>query len=620
MRGMAIADDAVTLGRPAREALALIRARLYDAPPGPDDWEALADSPYAAFAREAFAAAVSRGAAIQSGAVPYTADRAFTAEEVGVLGRCARVALLRDEPWLPEMLSRLLPAVAVAPTAARTLPSQALLYEIARSAQDFPTPEVAAALRTVRGVIRHRGVPKQLDRNLNRIDAALADRPETAFRLPDLGFGPDGVFRSTIGDHEARVTVGADVSLTWWRAGGAPLRGVPAMVRRDHPEALRSLRDLVRRTRAHVATLVRALEGGLVASTSYAYSRWLEDFATHPVGRPVAERLIWEAEVAPGRWQAGLPVDGALVDAAGRPVVGETVRLWHPVRSGPAQIRAWRDLLTERSIRQPIRQAFREICLLTPAELSTRVYSNRFAGHVLRYQRLYALFKTRGWTTQMLGPWDGGDEAEATREVAGRRWRARFFHSYIEGYHDTALAGTDQVRFDRREGGSWEEAALADVPPVVLSELMRDVDLFVGVTSIAADPDWADRGEERYRTYWHEAGFGELSASADVRRDALARLLPRTKLASCTSLAGRFLEVRGALRTYKIHLGSANVLMEPDDAYLCIVRGRDTAPDPVLLPFEDERLALILSKAFLLADDTAIDDESILRQIERGSG
>ena len=35
----------------------------------------------------------------------------------------------------------------------------------------------------------------------------------------------------------------------------------------------------------------------------------------------------------------------------------------------------------------------------------------------------------------------------------------------------------------------------------------------------------------------------------------------------------RFLIVRGELRTYKLHLGSGNILMEPDNQYLCIVPG-----------------------------------------------
>lgn len=39
----------------------------------------------------------------------------------------------------------------------------------------------------------------------------------------------------------------------------------------------------------------------------------------------------------------------------------------------------------------------------------------------------------------------------------------------------------------------------------------------------------------------------------------------------------------------------------------------------MFLPFEDGRLSLILSKAFLLAADTKITDMTILRQIKRGT-
>jgi hypothetical protein len=74
--------------------------------------------------------------------------------------------------------------------------------------------------------------------------------------------------------------------------------------------------------------------------------------------------------------------------------------------------------------------------------------------------------------------------------------------------------------------------------------------------------------------------------------------------------------VRGELHTYRIHLGSASVLIEPDDSYLCIVPSVRKMPDRVFLPFEDERLTLILSKAFLLADDTRISDQRICESVE----
>jgi len=337
----------------------------------------------------------------------------------------------------------------------------------------------------------------------------------------------------------------------------------------------------------------------------------------------VTRRLIWEVEASPGRWQAVLPGDGIadLRDAAGTavPVPGPdaTVRLWHPIRARPQEIRAWRDLLTERRIRQPFKQAFREIYLLTPAELATRVYSNRFAAHIVGYRQFYALVKARGWETNLLGPWDGGDDGQACGVFAAGSWRACLYHEWVEQAHDTEYAATDQVRFERKLDGAWQQAPLEEVPAVVFSEALRDVDLFVGVTSIAADPDWADRGEHRFRHYWRTASFGDLSPTAQVRRDAVQRIIPKTKIADRCTVGDRHLVVRGDLRTYRIHLGSANILMEPDDSYLCIVPSRRPGQHEVFLPFEDERLALIVSKAFLLADDTSITDQTILSQIKR---
>jgi len=146
---------------------------------------------------------------------------------------------------------------------------------------------------------------------------------------------------------------------------------------------------------------------------------------------------------------------------------------------------------------------------------------------------------------------------------------------------------------------------------------MRDVDLFVGVTSIASDPQWADRGEDRFHAYWHSTAVAELTPSAQVRKDALARLLPRTNIADRVRLSERYLHVRGTIRSYRIHLGSGNIMMEPDDAYLCIVAARDRT-GRLHLPFDDDpMLSTILSKAFMLAADDTITDTTVLGQLAR---
>ncbi|MGI5119220.1 hypothetical protein ACQEU5_06700 [Marinactinospora thermotolerans] len=198
-----------------------------------------------------------------------------------------------------------------------------------------------------------------------------------------------------------------------------------------------------------------------------------------------------------------------------------------------------------------------------------------------------------------------------------------------------ALLATDQVRFypvdtpqnlvgTMDDGGFFmpgpvkvEPLPLEEIPVRVLSEALRDVDLFVGVTSVGNDPTWQDGGPEgRYQAYWSSHGFGELGETARTRRDLLTRLPPRLAVGDRCHVEGRFLHVKGELNTYRIHLGSGNILMVSGDRYLCIVPG----DVPVTyLPFDGDRmLSIILSKALLLAEDTKITDPTILGQIRRG--
>nr|BFE78466.1 hypothetical protein GCM10020093_010670 [Planobispora longispora] len=200
------------------------------------------------------------------------------------IGRAVRLALFRDEAWLPGPLDRLVRGVAVAPTSAKTLPSQGVLFEVAHAAESHPTPEAVSALRTARRITRHAGVTKQLDRMLKRIEPVLADRLEVAFRLPD------GRVRQTVGEHTAVISIEDGVELSWWH-GDKKLKTVPAAVRREHPDEVKRLREQVKQVRQQQATLARALETGYASEDGPPY-RQLE-------GRPITDRLIWEFEVSP---------------------------------------------------------------------------------------------------------------------------------------------------------------------------------------------------------------------------------------------------------------------------------------------------------------------------------
>jgi hypothetical protein len=277
------------------------------------------------------------------------------------------------------------------------------------------------------------------------------------------------------------------------------------------------------------------------------------------------------------------------------------------------------------------------------------VYSNRYAAHILRQHQFHSLCEARGWRNSLHLMVD--DEYPPARKLLPE-WGLRAEY-WIEGIGDqygtdTNQTGTflylttDQVRFygidagenrahaggggyqalRRRPDDRAEPLPLGQIPRLVFSEIMRDVDMFVGVASVGNDPTWLDGGSEvRYRDYWHGFSFGELSESAKTRKAVLEQIIPGLKIAGRCTLLGRFLIVRGDIRTYKIHLGSGNILMEPNDQYLCIVPAHgDPRPnrEMMFIPFEgDQTLAVILSKALLLAEDRKISDPTITRQLNR---
>ncbi|MFI6155969.1 DUF4132 domain-containing protein [Kitasatospora sp. NPDC051170] len=486
---------------------------------------------------------------------------------------------------------------------------------------------------------------------LKLVDAALQTRAEALglsreeieeLAVPAYGLTDVGRAELLLGEVAAVLEVrGTRVLLGWRNAVGKEVKSVPAAVKRDHAEELKELKTAVKDIDGMLSAQSERLDRQFLANRTWPYATWRERYLDHPLVGTLARRLLWTVD--------GTAVgfaDGELRTLADDPVrEGGEVRLWHPVDHEPAAIVAWRDWLERHTITQPFKQAHREVYLLTDAERATGTYSNRFAAHVLRQHQFNSLASVRGWRNKLRLMVD--DSAPpATRALPQWGLRAEYWiHGEGEEFgEDTTESGsylrltTDQVRFypidaPQNEADCYgseyrmwprdgaepvEPVPIAEVPPLVLSEVLRDVDLFVGVASVGNDPTWYDGGPEgRYRAYWASYGFGELGQGAETRRTLLERLVPRLAIADRCTLEGRFLHVKGERHTYKIHLGSGNILMTPNDQYLCIVpKPAAAAPQTGYLPFEGDRmLAVILSKAMLLAADTKITDPTILSQL-----
>jgi hypothetical protein len=513
-----------------------------------------------------------------------------------------------------------------------------------------PSSAAVAQLNRIKTRARHASIRTQLGKALDaaaeKAGMTAEEFEETA--VPTCGLTTVGELRHSFGDVTAvlHVADGLKTEVSWIRADGKTQASVPAAVKTAFADRLKALKQ----TEKEIGSLLPAqrdrLEQLFLQERSWALANFRTRYLDHPLVGTLARRLIWRFTDG-DRASDGIWHNDRLVNERGEALtwLGEATRviLWHPLHADVARVQAWRSWLEGLGVRQPFKQAHREIYLLTDAERQTEAYSNRFGAHILLQHQFAALCRTRGWRYDLQGNWDSFnvptldlprwdlraefwveplDEAGINREQADLSPSGIYLH-----------VATDQVRFHRREAevvpgrrlGGDIPLPLADVPPLVFSEVMRDVDLFVGVASVGNDPTWADGGPMGvHREYWQRFAFGDLSTSAQTRKMVLERLLPRLKIAPRCSFVDRFLVVRGDRRTYKIHLGSGNILMAPDDQYLCIVPDRSRQAKTtgnVLLPFEgDNLLSIILSKAFLLADDAKIKDPSILRQLDFRQG
>jgi hypothetical protein len=428
-----------------------------------------------------------------------------------------------------------------------------------------------------------------------------------------------------------QITGVGKTSLQWFKPDGTEQKAVPTLVKDKQATKLKKIKETIKQIELTTTAQRDRLDRMFISNRSIKATDFETNYLQHGLMQYLAQKIIWTVEQSgnkvsviytTGQWVNN---DNEVVPVAFTEEA--TVSLWHPVFSSVADIKNWRAFMLQHQIVQPLKQAYREVYLLTDAEVNTKSYSNRMAAHILKQHQLNSLAKTRGWSYALQGGWDGGGyNSNATHVLKEYNLRAEFWINELgdtDAMNDTGIwlyMATDQVRFTDITNNAVKD--LIDIPAIVFSEVMRDVDLFVGVASVGNDPNWMDSGglPATYNTYWQSYSFGDLTEIAKTRKSILENLLPRLKIAPLAHIKDKFLVVKGKIRTYKIHMGSTNILMEPNDQYLCIVpdRSKKENTETTFLPFEgDAGLSVILSKAMLLVDDDKITDPTITSQINR---
>jgi hypothetical protein len=400
----------------------------------------------------------------------------------------------------------------------------------------------------------------------------------------------------TAGDYEIQLGVdGSEANLVVSRAG-RPIKSAPKAVRSS--AVYQEAKAAVSQLRAQVSRVKSGLLEGLIVTGEQLAPDELARLMRLPAAHDMFQRLIWGTETG----VYGL-LDGdvlALRDLAGmsHPIT-QPVCLAHPYHLFQAGLLAdWQRLIVHERIVQPIKQAFRELYVLTPAEQTTHTYSNRFAGQVVDATIAARLFGARGWRIE-------SEPAIPYKIFPGIR--AVFAFADVWHFMGGSVPITaDRIYFEpyphrnrwQHQGEDW--LPLDQIPPLTFSEVMRDADLVVSV------------GQRE--------GEAKLSNEAYAQRGSLVTALLDDLGLPGVTVDGHFAYVQGKLAHYRVHLGSAVIHIEPGN-YLCIVPQRwGQKHEKLFLPFADEndsKTSEVISKILLLIADDKIKDESILRQIRQ---
>lgn len=393
---------------------------------------------------------------------------------------------------------------------------------------------------------------------------------------------------AAVEDVEIRLHVDQDgKSEILCRKEEKPLKSVPSRLGK-HPyvsevkDAHKKLKEQYVRAKK---LMEESMESGAEFTTSEICGLW---------GNPVVRAILAPCVFAGGGEMGFLePADGEIVirsfdGTQKRAGVDLQLRIAHPLDFYRAGVwHAYQKYLFDNQICQPFKQVFRELYVKLPEELGLKA-SRMFAGNQIQPQKTAGCLKGRRWIA---------DYEEGLQKIYYKENIIARIYALADWFSpsDAEAPTLEWVEFSDRK--TFEPLTIEQVPDLIYSEVMRDVDLAVSVAHAGGvDPETSH-------------------STIEMRRAIVSFNLPLFRLDN-VELKDSHALIRGTRGNYSVHLGSG-VVHQEGGAMLHILPVHSQKRGKLFLPFvdEDPKTAEIMSKIVLLSEDKKIKDPFILDQI-----
>ncbi|WP_029231556.1 DUF4132 domain-containing protein [Butyrivibrio sp. VCB2006] len=367
---------------------------------------------------------------------------------------------------------------------------------------------------------------------------------------------------------------------------GKTLKSVPAAIKKD--EYIKTLTDAKKKLTEQYRRTRNMFEQSMEDRTYYTVGE-LGILSKNPVVEPIIRDLVYVTEKDN---QVGFLRECILTDYEGKETKltkDDQVRVAHSFdvyKDG--HLSDYQKNLFDRGVIQPFKQLFRELYVKTEEEMEM-LDSRRYAGNQIQPGKAIALLKSRRWTPDIE---DGIQKVYYKDNIVATIYALADWFSPS----DIEAPTMEWVAFyDRKTGAAIK---IKDVPDIIFSEVMRDVDLAVSVA--------------------HAGGVDPMTthSTIEMRAALVTFTMPLFKLSNVT-VEGSHAHIEGKYGSYTVHLGSG-VVHKMGGTMINILPVHSQHRGKLFLPFADEdpKTAEIVTKILFMAQDSKIKDPTILSQIK----
>lgn len=451
------------------------------------------------------------------------------------------------------------------------------LQQFLKESKKFGAQRIASEKRAVEIALQNLSINAGYDdvtRLTLRMETKLVEDNKKLFEGEEL----EGVIVRLSVDEDGKAAVVCEKD-------GKALKSVPAKLKKNEyvlkvSDMKKKLTEQYRRTKA-------MFEAAMENHTGFTFGE-ISGLLSNPVIKAIVGRLVFEND---GRY--GIISENGISDTDGNIIklsANAVITVVHPVRLYKDKCwSVWQKYIFDNRIAQPFKQIFREIYLPTEDEMQA-VRSLRYAGNQIQPKKAVACLKTRKWVADI----ENGLQRVYYKEniIAEIYAMADWFSP-----SDIEAPTLEWVAFCDRKTG--KELTLQDIPEIVFSEVMRDVDMAVSVAHAGGvDP---------------EASHSTI----EMRSAIISCTLPLFKLTNVT-LKGNHAHIMGKYGEYTIHLGSGVIHMV-GGTMIAVLPVHSQHRGRLFLPFidDDPKTSEILTKILFFAEDGKIKDPAILKQIQQ---